>query len=66
MRDCHIHLMGSSQPLRVSIEDDALEELLAGTVRRQWVGGIMSEPDGDGVCKRAAIATSRIECISEC
>lgn len=59
------HLIGSSQPLDVEIDAQAISDLDAILSRQRFVEGRMTQPDSDGLFAGVLIATSRIQCVIE-
>lgn len=60
-----IHLMGQATPVTLDLPLASVDELaeLAGQTR--FLVGHLNEADGEGVCRRVMVATSRIQCAIE-
>lgn len=65
MNEYHIHLVGSSQPLRVCVDRAIIQDLEVGGRPNQFISCTLSDADEHGVLRRAVIAVGRIQCIIE-
>ena len=60
-----IHLMGQNQPITIDLPCTDVDALIEHAGHSRFLSGHMTEPDGEGVCRRVIVATSRIQCVVE-
>lgn len=65
MATFQVHLMGQHQPLTLDLPAHDIDDLVEQAGSARFLVGHLAEADGDGVCRRVMIATSRIQCAVE-
>ncbi|MBV7266040.1 hypothetical protein [Erythrobacter ani] len=65
MANFTIHLMGQHQPITLDLPCNDIDDLADQSATARYLTGHMAQADGDGVCRRVMIATSRIQCAIE-
>lgn len=65
MATFQIHLMGQHQPITIDLQCADIDDLAEQSSRAKFLIGHLVEADGDGVCRRVMIASSRIQCAAE-
>lgn len=60
-----IHLMGQATPITLDLPLTNVDELAEEAATTRFLVGHLSEADGEGVCRRVMVATSRIQCAIE-
>lgn len=65
MATFQVHLMGQHQPITIDLPARDIDDLVEQAASARFLTGHLAEADGDGVCRRVMIATSRIQCAIE-
>ena len=60
-----IHLMGQATPITLDLPLASVDQLAEQAGQTRYLIGHLSEADGEGVCRRVMVATSRIQCAVE-
>lgn len=60
-----IHLIGQATPITIDLPIGSVDQLAEEASMARFLVGHLAEPDGEGVCRRVMIATSRIQCAVE-
>lgn len=60
-----VHLMGHRHPIEVELPFSGIEALMSKASHSRFIIGHFMAENGDGMCRRLMISTSRLECVLE-